>query len=188
MSEDHYIGPSALEPGAPVSGDRLARILLIPLFVAFLAFLLIFYILFTTTSVNGESMLPTLRNGDKLLLTKSYPEPHHGDVIVFEVLDENNDEEGLIKRVVALPGDTVEIRQGIALVNGVVEGTRSMITSVSDSSYRPPVVVPPEHVYVLGDNRPIALDSRDLGPIPLGSVRGRVAYVFAPASRITRVR
>jgi len=43
-------------------------------------------------------------------------------------------------------------------------------------------------VYVLGDNRPVALDSRDLGPIPLGSVRGRVAYVFAPITRMGRVR
>lgn len=188
MNEDLYIGPTALEPGARVSGDRIARVLFVPLLVALLVLLLVFYVVFAITKVDGDSMAPTLSNGDRLLLTRSYDEPHRGDVIAFNVLNVRDVEVGLIKRVVAVSGDRIEIRNGVAMVNGVTEDVSAIITSPEDQTSAPERVVPPGYIYVLGDNRPVALDSRDLGAIPLGSVRGRVAFVFAPITRMGRVR
>ncbi|PKQ17362.1 MAG: signal peptidase I [Actinobacteria bacterium HGW-Actinobacteria-7] len=188
VSDDLYIGPTALAPGAPPTGDHLARKLLVPLAVVLVVLLLVFEVLFHTSRVDGDSMEPTLRSGDLLLVTKSYREPVRRDIVVFDVTGANNQPEGLIKRIVALPGDTIEVRQGIALVNGAVESLDSIRTNPRTDTSRPPSVVPEGHVYVLGDNRPVALDSRDLGPIALTSIRGRVVYVFAPITRLARVR
>jgi len=185
VSDDLYTGPSVLAPGASDTGRRLAGKLLVPLSVLFFVVVLLFYVLFTAITVRGRSMEPTLLDGDRLLVTKGYDEPTPGDIVVFRTLDQANEEEDLVKRVVAVPGDTVEIRQGIALVNGVVETTRGIITSPYDPTYVSPAVVPAGHVFVLGDNRPIALDSRGLGPVPMSSIKGRAAYVFSPVTRLS---
>jgi len=183
-SDDLYTGPTLLAPGASDRGRRIAGKLLVPLSVLFLSVILLFYVFFTAFTVRGESMEPTLLNGDKLLVTKSYDTPARGDVVVFETLDEQNREEDLVKRVVAIPGDTVEIRQGIAIVNGVVESTQDIETSPYDGTYVPPTKIAEGQIFVLGDNRPIALDSRQLGPVPVFSVKGRAVYVFAPIGRM----
>ncbi len=188
VSDDLYIGPTLLEPGAPATGDRLARKLLIPLIVLLAAVILFFQILFDVSVVRGDSMEPTLRDGDRLLLTKSYREPAGRDIVVLEVIGESGEPEDLVKRVVALAGETVEVRKGIALINGVVEPADSVQTSDDDGTYSDPAVVPEGHVYVLGDNRPVSLDSRYLGPIRLQAVRGRVVYIFSPLTRARTFR
>jgi signal peptidase I len=188
VSDDLYLGPSVLEPGAPATGDHLARKLLIPLIVVLMLLLLIFQLLFDVTVVRGESMEPTLQDGDRLLLTKSYRQAAERDIVVFEVMGESGQPEDLVKRVVALPGETIEVRKGIALVNGVVEPASAVRTSDDDGTYSGPAAVPAGHVYVLGDNRPVALDSRDFGPISLQAVRGRVVYIFSPLTRMRSVR
>jgi signal peptidase I len=161
---------------------------MLPLSVVLFALVLVFYVFFTTSKVSGDSMEPTLRDQDLLLLSKPYPEPTRGDIVVFRLQNEDGTVEGLIKRVVAVPGDTVTVRDGIATVNGVRESTPSFVPSPGERASARPVVVPAGHVYVLGDNRPVALDSRDLGPIPLGAIKGRVAARFAPVNRAGFVR
>ena len=188
MSDDIYIGPTVLAPGASDTGRRLAGRLLIPLSLLLFLVVLVFYVFFTAITVRGESMEPTLLNGDRLLVTKSYKVPARGDIVVFKTLDRANREEDLVKRVIAVPGDTVEVRQGIALVNGAVEQTRGIRTSPYDNTYVQPAVVPPGHVFVLGDNRPIALDSRGLGPVPSFSIKGKAVYVFASPDRTRSLR
>ncbi len=183
MSDDLYMGPASLAPGPNLFWQRVSRILLIPLTIAFIAIIIVFYVLFSVTAVVGQSMLPTLHDGDRLLLTKSYDTPHRGDIVVFATLDPEHKEEDLVKRVVAIPGDTVEVRQGVAIVNGAVESTSSLLTSPYDETAVAPLVVPAGTVFVLGDNRPIALDSRDMGPIPIATVKGAARYLFLPLAR-----
>ena len=183
-----HTSPQAQQPRAAGRGDRIARRLLIPLGLLLFVLVMLTQVLFSTTAVRGDSMEPTLRSGDRLLVTKSYSLPARGDIVIFDTVGESEQEEGLIKRVVAVEGESVEIRRGIALVNGAVEPLDHVRTSEMDSTYREPIIVPKGHVYVLGDHRLVALDSRDLGPIPLESVRARVVYIFAPITRVRRIR
>jgi len=187
-SDELYTGPTLLAPGASDRGRRVAGRLLIPLGVLFIVVVLLFYVLFTAFTVRGESMEPTLLDGDRLLVTKSYDVPARGDIVVFRALDVRNREEELVKRVIAIPGDTVEVRAGVAIVNGAVEPTSGLNTSPYDGTYTPPTTIDSGHIFVLGDNRPIAFDSRQLGPVPVFSVEGKAVYLFAPLSRMRSLR
>jgi len=164
--------------------DRLAAWAIIPL-VAFLAVILIvFYGLFDTTTVDGDSMLPTLLSADKVLVTKSYSRPIRDDIVVIHLLDAQGRPDDIVKRVIGVPGDTVEIRNDVAWVNGSREATHPVIIDASAADSFPPVTVPADTIYVMGDNRPVSLDSRYLGSIPLTDVQGRVEAIFAPINRI----
>lgn len=165
-------------------GDRVARKLLIPLTLLLVGITLLFYVVFSVTTVVGESMQPNLLEGDKLFLTKGYRSPAHGDIVVFKAHDQMNRPEDLVKRVVAIGGDTVEVRGDTAWVNDTQEPDYGVIRSDAATVRIAPQVIPDGYVFVMGDNRPIALDSRDIGPIPLGAVIGKAVYRWAPANRM----
>jgi signal peptidase I len=186
VSDDLYSGPSVLAPGAPKHPDRVARLLVWPALLALLAAMVVFYVLYTPLRVAGESMEPALLDGDRALRTKSYETPHRGDIVVVDARSEAEDDD-IVKRVVGIAGDTVEIRDDIAIVNGQVEDTSRLVLVRGRGTYSPPYVVPQGAVYVLGDNRPISLDSRYTGPVPVERVRGRLTFVFLPPDRIGAV-
>jgi len=186
MSDELPIGPSVLAPGAPEpsdAGDRVARKILIPIAVVLVVVLLVFYVFFSRGRVVGPSMLPTLREGDMVLLTKGYKEPRRGDII-FTQVDEQGTKVEIVKRVIGLPGDLVEVNKDTAIVNGVPEPQRGqiVIAAVGDSvgAYRIPVGM----LYVMGDNRAVSEDSRYIGPVPISGVMGRVVALYAPITRI----
>jgi len=146
----------------------------------------IFYGVNDVAKVIGPSMEPTLRGGDRVLITKGYATAARGDVIWFRaVIDGKPDT--LIKRVIALPGDIVEIVGDRATVNGI-ESPYDATSLIGPEVYRiDPVTVPDAHVYVLGDNRAVSLDSRFIGPVPLIDVRGKVTWIFSPVTRFRRI-
>lgn len=187
-NDELYTGPTVLAPGASDRGRRIANKLLVPLLVLFFAVILLFYVFYTAFTVSGDSMEPTLRDQDKLLVTKSYRDPSRGDIVVFRTVDMRNRKEDLVKRVIAIPGDTVEVRQGVALVNGEVEHTPGLGAGPFDRTYVEPRRVSEGELFVMGDNRPVALDSRQIGAIPMGSVTGRAVFRFAPITRMRRIR
>lgn len=132
--------------------------------------------------VRHSSMYPTLEHGERLLINKVAPKyrlPVRGEIIVFA--DPRNSRSLLVKRVVGLPGDTVQIQDGVVLVNG--EPFPEVPTVRLHRESRGPVTVPPGAVYVLGDNRPVSLDSREFGPIPLRSIEGYALVRIWPISR-----
>ena len=113
----------------------------------------------------GSSMLPTLKSGQ---IISHYQEesPTIGDIVVLNVGGKQ-----IIKRVAALPGDTVALNQGILFRNG------SAITepyALLDSSHYGPVTVPDEHLFVLGDNRAYSKDSRQIGCVHIGTYIGTI--------------
>lgn len=130
--------------------------------------------------VDGSSMTPTLRNGQMVAVNKlAYNllgEPDYGDVVVFY----SDSGRELIKRVIALAGDTVSIVNGQLYVNGelVVE---DYVDFKMAENYGPVEVLPGE-VFVLGDNRRPAgsYDSRNFGSIQLRKVIGRADFVIFP--------
>ncbi|MCX7971326.1 MAG: signal peptidase I [Negativicutes bacterium] len=133
--------------------------------------------------VDGPSMRPTLHNADRLVVNKflyRFRAPQHGDIIVFKFPgDQRRD---FIKRVIGVPGDTVEIHDGKVFVNGN-QLTEPYILEKTRGSF-PLSTVPDKTVFVLGDNRNNSEDSRfrDVGFVPFDLIKGKAMVVFWPLS------
>lgn len=167
-------------------GDRLALLLLAPLAVILLTIVLVFYVFFSPLRVDGPSMLPTLRDQDVVLMTRGYPRPARGDIISTTVQYMGSPDD-IIKRVIALPGDTVEVRADVAYVNGVAEPDRGQVIVPAFAVDVAAQVVPPGSLWVMGDNRAVSADSRDIGPVAVLLVAGRAIAIFSPVTRIRRL-
>jgi signal peptidase I len=158
------------------------------LFIAIILALLIRQFLFAPFVVEGDSMNPNLHDEERLIVNKivyTIGSPKRGDVIVFHATQEKD----YIKRVIALPGDTIELTDDQLFVNGkpyeepylksVIESAKMQGSSFNTRDYGP-MKVPEDHIVVFGDNRPNSQDSRDLGPIPVNTVVGRADLIFWP--------
>ncbi len=134
---------------------------------------------------DGPSMQPNLYRGDRMITEKvsyRFHAPRRGDVVV---VDRPGNEVNLVKRVVALEGETVEVRGGHTFVNGQPID-EPWVKEFGGPSYGPEVV-PRDHVFILGDNRAVSHDSRAIGPVPVDSVRGHVLLVYWPPDQIKMV-
>ncbi len=133
-------------------------------------------------------MLPNLKTVDGLLITKGYGHPRRGDIVVLRITGQDGKPDDIVKRVVGIPGDTVEVRNDVAYVDGIKEsGYATYVDPPGKGDTIPPVNVPAGELYVMGDNRPVSYDSRYIGPQPLSSVSGRVAAIYMPVTRIGMV-
>lgn len=147
---------------------------------ALLAALLVKTFLFQAFYIPSPSMTPTLAVGDRVLVNKvSYKvgEIERGDVVVFArpASEGTGGIKDLIKRVVALPGETIESRNGKVFVDDRLIG-ETYLTEQGSTENLQRQEVPAGMVFVMGDNRANSKDSRVFGPIPIDSVVGR-AYV-----------
>jgi signal peptidase I len=135
--------------------------------------------------IPSESMVPTLLVGDRVFVNKfiyRLTEPERGDVVVFESV--NGGEEDLIKRIVALAGDEVEVRNGTLLVNGEAREEPYLNRNLPFNDSYGPSEVPEGHVFVMGDNRANSADSRVFGPLPIENIEGEAFVRFWPPLRI----
>jgi signal peptidase I len=141
------------------------------------------------TVVNGASMEPTLHNNDQLIIEKISPRfgmLHRGDIITIDVRDHKNEvpDSPIIKRIIGVAGDTVEVKDGKVYVNDqelkedYINGDNTDI--VEDEFAK--VTVPKGMVYVMGDNRlpNQSLDSRKIGALEVKKVGGRAILRFYP--------
>jgi len=137
--------------------------------------------------VRGSSMEPTLLDGDCILVWMAGGQgPERGDLVAIRARDKEG--KHLIKRVIAKGGDTVQIdfEGGLVFVNGQrLEEPYLAETTHLEGDVQFPVTVPPDHFFVLGDNRNHSQDSRSstLGCVPLGDIEGRAFFRFAPLER-----
>ncbi|MBI5231633.1 MAG: signal peptidase I [Coriobacteriales bacterium] len=171
-------------PRDPERGMRFAKLVFGPLVLLLFAVFLVFYVFFSATVVAGPSMLETLRPGDRLLVTKSYDSPSRGDIVVATIAGEHGDPDVVIKRVVAIPGDTVEIRKDVAFVNGKEEPNPGLQWIPGEGEDVPPQILRDDEVFLMGDNRPLSWDSRFVGAVPLEDVQGKATFIFAPIQRM----
>jgi len=135
--------------------------------------------------IPSGSMIPTLEIGDRVLVNKfiyRFTEPERGDIIVFESVD--NPDDDLIKRVVGLPGDKISVRDGKLLVNGKPQKEPYTNKKHPDKSFYAQTTVPKNHVFVMGDNRAKSADSRVFGPLPEKNIEGEAFLRFWPPDRI----
>jgi len=134
------------------------------------------------TVVEGQSMEPNLVSGQRLLVNKlayRLGEPARGDIVVID--SPRGTSEKLIKRIVGLPGETVELRGGRVYINGqMIEETYH--PAVGMRPY-PPTIVPPGYYFLLGDNRDHSGDSRVWGSASRDLIVGRVLVSIWPPDR-----
>ncbi len=138
---------------------------------------------FQLSYVEGMSMAHTLEDGDHLLLDRfsvRLSALQHGDIIVFTSYRQPG--ERFVKRVIALPGESVEIRQGRVFVNDVA--VLDEFSSATDHSTFSRQAVPAGCAFVLGDNRANSEDSRVWGAIPMDQIEGVARFRFWPFSRL----
>jgi signal peptidase I len=140
-------------------------------------------------AVEGTSMLNTLHPSDRVLVNKlSYRlhDPRRGDVVVLKRIETNSQERDLIKRVVGLPGETIEYRECQLFIDGTLVKEPYLDPLVVSPNHcgadQPAVKVEPNHVFVMGDNRGGSLDSRDssVGQISYSNLIGRAFVVMWP--------
>jgi len=149
---------------------------------------------FKPTLVKGYSMYPTIEPNNYLIInTIPYMQgtPDHGDIVVFKahIANEGGEEKDLIKRVIGLPGDSIMVRDGIVYRNGEALD-EPYVYGGSTPGDMATITVSENHLFVMGDNRPVSLDSRDpnLGEIAINTVLGQAAIRLFPFDEIGTIQ
>ena len=139
------------------------------------AALLIHQYLFTFARVDGTSMLDTLHENNIMGVSRL-----HGEIITCNYPEDGN--KLFVKRIIGLPGETIEIREGTVYIDGepIAE---TYLTRVDDQSMDP-ITLAKDEIFVMGDNRPVSRDSRAVGPLTLDEIYGRVLFVAFPFNEI----
>lgn len=139
-------------------------------------------------TIPSGSMIPTIEEGDYVLAEKLSQRfsggPEQGDIVVFD--DPGGDKPQLIKRVIAVAGQTVDVHDGGVYVDGKRMDepyTHGKPTTLEPGMIQMPVVIPDGFVWMMGDNRPNSGDSRYFGPVPVDSIHGRAFWTYWPLDR-----
>jgi len=162
---------------------------------------------FTIAGVRNVSMQDTLYEGDRLFVNKlayRFSEPDRGDVVIFlkgqdlngffgrcrisiqDILHSFSKEprgNRLVKRIIALPGEKIEVRDGNVYINGEMLH-EDYVKNTTLPGYLPGEYVVPEEMYiVMGDNRIFSGDSREFGPVSINSIEGKASHLIMPMSK-----
>ena len=159
--------------------------------VAFIIVGGVYFFLGRPFTVSGASMYPTLHNGDRMVLSK-IGDIHRFDVVILKAPDENVE---YIKRVIGMPGDTIEMKSGVLYINGKkvdqpfinTEALAKQTVFMDDftlESLTGESKVPEGKYFVLGDNRGVSKDSRMIGFINRSAIEGKAVFTIWPFGRI----
>lgn len=134
---------------------------------------------------NGDSMDPVLQSGDSILVNRiiyDASSPKRGDIIVFKP-NGNENTYFYVKRVIALPGETIEIKEGIIYVNGKQFDEKYKASKPMDAGVAAePIQLGGDEYFVLGDNRDSSEDSRmaDIGNVKKSEIEGKAWFILSP--------
>lgn len=154
-------------------------------------FIVIYLFIMQPNQVKGASMEPTFHTSEYILTSKityKFRSPQRGDVIVFK--SPKNPDIDYIKRIIGLPGDTIVIKDGgdvyvnNNLIGEIYISARTNLWEGGFSKEAVPVTIPPDQLFVMGDNRPRSSDSREFGTIEMTSIIGQVFYRYFPSNKI----
>ncbi len=137
--------------------------------------------------IPSGSMLPTLEINDRLIIDKlgyRFQDPRRGDIVVFSPTEQLRTQytEAFIKRIIGLPGETLEVRDGVVFVNG--QALKEKYIAEEPQYTWGPETIPEDHFLVLGDNRNNSFDSHYWGFVPRDHIIGRAVVRFWPPNRI----
>lgn len=150
----------------------------IPYLIIIIAVLLIKAYIFTPVIVNGPSMMDTLHDKDIMILDKIGMKI--GGIDRFDIVVIQTSQSKIIKRVIGLPGETIEYKDNKLYINDkeVADPYPSQVTSDIEKQ-----IIPNNTYYVLGDNRTDSVDSRILGPISKDKILGHATFIIYPFNR-----
>lgn len=165
--------------------------------IAVLLAVVIRYFLLAPIVVDGSSMMPTLNDQDRMIVNKigyTLGSPDRFDIVVFHATEERD----YIKRIIGLPGDTIEYKDDVLYINGKAQeepyldeykaqltdgGTLTEDFTLSDQPTFAETV-PEGYVFVMGDNRRNSVDSRHIGFVSMDDIVGKTSIVYWPMSEI----
>ncbi len=153
---------------------------MVPYVVIIVVVVLIRTFLATPVKVNGESMYPTLKGGEVMLLSRISDIKRY-DIVVLKVPEEDGE---LIKRVIGMPGEKIEIMDSKIYINGKViddEYGYGVTYNINE------ITLGDDEYFVLGDNRLISLDSRKFGPIKKENIKGTTNFILYPFKSFGKV-
>ena len=153
--------------------------------------IVIILFLYRPVKVEGTSMMPALVDQERIFINQfvykwGISEIERGDTIVFWFpIDPSK---SYIKRVIGLPGDVVEIEDGVARVNGKVMEEKYVPEEYRDRTPLAPTKIPPDHYFVMGDHRSSSNDSRTWGPVHRRFIYGKAVFVYWPLEKMGMLR
>lgn len=161
--------------------------------VALVCIYLIQSFLFSPFLIKGSSMYPSFKNNERVIINSliyHFNKPKHGDVVVVHTPVKRK----FIKRIIALPGESVQIRDNKVYVSGREIKESYILERIEESRNNglvfnhdfEEIIVPEGHVFVMGDNRLNSQDSRDFGAIPINDIIGRVDVKLWPSLQFTQ--
>lgn len=184
--------PAKYDPNKPRAIDWVFDIAEMFVFVL-AAVMILTAVLFRHSVVEGGSMLNTLEHGEHLIISDLFYTPERYDIIVFEDYSTTL-KKAVVKRVVGLPGETVEIRKAdnerrlVVYIDGQpLEEEYAYYSDTGNLKLCTPVTLGENEIFVMGDNRNNSTDSRDLGPINVDAVLGKVIFRFFPFDKFGTV-
>lgn len=158
---------------------------------ALIIFLVVRTFLFEVRVVPSGSMVPTIMENDRFIVEKvslRFREPRRGEVLVFKPPAGAQFRTDYIKRVIGLPGETVEVRAGTILIDGKPLEEPYILPDYRAQSDFGPVKVPGRSLFMMGDNRNYSEDSRYWGFLPYRNIKARAVFRIWPLSRIGPLR
>jgi signal peptidase I len=165
-----------------------ARLLLRDLIFALMIAALAVVFIVQPVKVEGTSMLPRLHDGERIFVNKliyyGLPKLQRGDIVVFWY--PNDPSKSYIKRILGLPGETVEVREGRVFINGkeLQEPYLDPGLNLSHMS-KPPVIIKEHYYFVMGDNRDNSYDSRSWGLVPEKYIYGKALFRYWPLGSLS---
>jgi len=156
-------------------------------FFLFLAFIILFRLfVLEPHNVSGSSMDNTFKDKDYVLvdkLTYRFKAPEAGDVVVFDPPASAENKSRFIKRIVAIPGESIEVKESGTYIND--KNTTENFIDYPSNKTSPSVLLKKEEYFVMGDNRYVSFDSRYWGPITRDEIQGRVLMRLYPFNKIS---
>lgn len=181
--------PAAVVPAPSVARAAFSwlRDLTLSVFIAIIVILF----LYQPVKVEGTSMMPALVDQERIFINKfiyrfGISGINRGDTVVFWFPGDTS--KSYIKRVIGLPGDTVEVRGGAVYVNGNALSEPYVPEFYRDHVSMPARQVEPDHYFVLGDHRSSSNDSRTWGTVPRSYIYGKAVFVYWPLDRLGLLR
>lgn len=161
-------------------------------------FLVVYLFFMQPHQVNGQSMVPSFQNGEYVLTDKisyRFRNPERGEVVVFHAPEAAHCPKGtgcdFIKRVIALPGETVEVKDNHFYINGQALDEDyipdDFQTQAGDFTRNRVVTIGPDEYLLIGDNRPYSSDGRAWGPVPKSQIVGRAFFRYWPFTEAGKI-
>lgn len=185
-SGDPVAPPASSEPPAQQpSTARAAFSWLRDLTLSVVIAIIVILFLYQPVKVEGTSMMPSLVNQERIFINKfvyRFSPVERGDTVVFQFPQDTS--KSYIKRVIGMPGDTVEVINGTVFVNGQPLNEPYVPEEMRDRHSAARITLKSDEYYVMGDHRNSSNDSRNWGPVRRGYIYGKAVFVYWPLDRL----